>query len=105
MQTQQQSKALPGGTILPMGVIPPVMVPSPVAGLRPVVVSARVREGVAYVTKEVARGRFHGWGKEFEEFSDGACETSVAIVELENGEVETYNANQIRFLDRDGDAS
>lgn len=101
MQAQHQANALPNGTVLPMGAIPPVSKPSPVAGLRPVVVSMRVREGVTYVMKEVARGLFHGWGKEFEEFSEGACEYSVAIVELENGDVETYSANQIRFLDRE----
>jgi hypothetical protein len=103
MQAQHQANALPNGTVLPMGAIPPVSKPSPVAGLRPVALSARVKEGVTYVTKEIGRGLFHGWGKEFEEFDSGACEVSVAIVELDNGEVETYCANQVRFLDREPD--
>jgi len=95
MQAQQQAIAMPHNFAGPK--------PSPVASLRPVVVSGRVKEGVTFVTKEIARGRFHGWGKEFEEFGDGACEVSVAIVELENGDVETYCANQVRFLDREPD--
>lgn len=103
MQARQQANALPNGTILPMGAIPPVSMPSPVAGLRPVVVTGHVKEGMNYVRKEIGRGLFHGWGKEFEEFDNGACEVSVAIVELDNGEVETYCVNQVRFLDREPD--
>jgi len=79
--------------------------PPVTAGLRPVQVSTRVLEGRSFVTRELARGLFHGWGKEVEEFNDSACEVSVAIVELDNGEVETYCANQIRFLDRAAEPS
>lgn len=97
MQASQQASALPNGTMLP------VSMPSPVAGLRPVALSGRFLEGGTWVTKDIGRGLFHCWGKEFEEFDQGACEVSVAIVELENGDVETYCANQIRFLDREPD--
>lgn len=105
MRAQQQANALPNSTVLSMGAIPPVSMPSPVAGLRPVALSGRFMEGGTWVTRDIGRGLFHCWGKEFEEFDQGACEVSVAIVELENGDVETYCANQIRFLDRDGNAS
>lgn len=96
MQAQQPVTAMPHIGAIQSG-------RSPVAGLRPVVVTGHVKEGMNYVRKEIGRGLFHGWGKEFEEFDSGACEVSVAIVELDNGDVETYCANQIRFLDREPD--
>lgn len=42
---------------------------------------------------------FHCFGLAYEEFASGTATYSVAIVELDNGVVEEYPTNMIRFLD------
>lgn len=60
--------------------------------------------GGASTGLEIGRAAFHGWGSQCDEFADGIGQSSVAIVEFEDGMVETYAPNQIHFLDRGPDA-
>jgi len=48
--------------------------------------------------QEPSIGYFHTWGKDFEEFEDGAVEITVAIVELENGSIIKLSPELIQFL-------
>jgi len=41
---------------------------------------------------------FHSFGLDYEEFSDGACGYSTAIVEWPDGKVEMVRADRVRFL-------
>lgn len=41
---------------------------------------------------------FHSFGLDYEEFSDGACGYSAAIVEWPDGKVEMVRADRVRFL-------
>ncbi len=43
-------------------------------------------------------GYFHTWGKDFEEFEDGAAEITVAIIELEDGTIIKLSPELIQFL-------
>lgn len=43
-------------------------------------------------------GRFHKWGSNYEEFENGGCNYSVAIVELQDGTIVTPMAEDICFL-------
>ena len=42
--------------------------------------------------------KFHDWGVDFEEFDSGPASFSVAIVERENGKIETVCPSMIRFI-------
>lgn len=42
---------------------------------------------------------FHGFGLDYEEFSDGACGYSTAIVEWPDGTVDMVRADRVKFLD------
>ena len=45
-------------------------------------------------------GLFHQWGIDFEELGDaGVGNYTTAVVELEDGTIETPPANQIQFMD------
>jgi hypothetical protein len=65
--------------------------------LRPVEVTLiNYKEGVRTETK--ARGMFHTWGKQYEEFDNHAVECSIAIIELETGEITTVFPEKIKFI-------
>jgi len=49
--------------------------------------------------KVVGHGYFHRWGEEYEEFEAGPGNSTVAIVELDGGDVRTVTPSMIRFLD------
>lgn len=50
-----------------------------------------------YVPAET--GMFHAWGVEYQEFEAGPGNFSVAIIEFEDGKVETFSVPQVRFID------
>lgn len=43
-------------------------------------------------------GTFLGWGNDYEEFESGPGNYTVAIVEMPNGNVETFHPTHIQFL-------
>jgi hypothetical protein len=49
--------------------------------------------------EDAAKGKFHGWGVEYEEFESGPGNFSVAIVEMADGTIQTLMPWAIRFLD------
>ena len=67
-------------------------------GLRPVEVKVITNT----YTKEytIFKGVFHGWGVGYEEFETGPGNFSVAIVEKEDGTVDSYPVHLVRFTDR-----
>jgi len=68
---------------------------------RPVAIYEMEIDG-AGVFQKIESGRegiFHGWGEDFEEFESGPGNFTVAIIELEDGSVETFVPKMIRFLD------
>ncbi len=43
-------------------------------------------------------GRFHAWGSEYEEFSEGPCGNStIAIIEREDGQIVTALPHTVKF--------
>jgi hypothetical protein len=46
-----------------------------------------------------ATGLFHCWGIDYEEFENDSANYSTAIVEMEDGTVQTPRANMIKFND------
>lgn len=50
------------------------------------------------VFKELAW--FHQFGVDYEEFEDGPCAFSVAIIELQNGKIEPIPVDLIQFIDQ-----
>ena len=51
-----------------------------------------------YDKEVVGEALFHQWGLDYEEFETGAGNYSVAILELESGDVITVAANLIKFV-------
>jgi len=68
---------------------------SPVSMLRPCKAKIYERGGFREVT-----GVFHCWGADFEEFETGPGNYSTAIIELDDGEIVSCVANNVKFLDR-----
>ena len=54
-----------------------------------------------YKKRERCKGKFHGFGIDYEEFESGPGNFSTAIVELEDGEVINIPVELIRFDDTD----
>lgn len=54
--------------------------------------------GRVYGTK-VEVGKFHQWGIEYEEFDTGPGNYTVAVVELFDGQVKTFPANDVKFIE------
>lgn len=48
-------------------------------------------------------GRFHSWGLQYEELEYGVGNYTCAVVEKDDGTVETPAAFLVRFLDNTGD--
>lgn len=46
------------------------------------------------------KGMFHKWGVSYEEFETNAGNSTVAIIELEDGTVETALPHNIKFDDK-----
>lgn len=47
-----------------------------------------------------SKGFFHGWGKEVEDYENGGCEYTVAIVEeFKTGKVHLVLPDRIKFVD------
>jgi len=44
-------------------------------------------------------GLFHGWGFNYEEFSEGVGNYSIAIIELPTGEIVEIFPRNIKFID------
>lgn len=44
-------------------------------------------------------GKFHQWGSNYEEYENGACNYTVAIVELLDGTIVMPRADDIRFIE------
>lgn len=66
---------------------------------RKVIVFKSVRyRGNSFEKVEDYRGLFHQWGTESEEFSDGAVECTVAIVEKEDGSICTVMPTNVKFI-------
>ena len=49
--------------------------------------------------KKIGEGKFHQWGTDFEEFDTGPGNYTVAIIELSDGNIETFTPDMIRFKD------
>jgi hypothetical protein len=43
-------------------------------------------------------GLFHQWGSEYEEFETGAGNYSVALIELDDGTIEAFLPQLIKFI-------
>ena len=71
--------------------------------LRKVVVFTRVKRQDSHLSDlEVDKkglATFHGWGCDFEDFDDGPGNYSTAIVEREDGRVESVPVTMIQFAD------
>ena len=74
---------------------PPKRNNAPVEGLRPC-------KAVTYEkgNGEKVKGRFHGWGSNYEEFETGPGNFTTAIIELDNGRIVSCPAETVQFLDR-----
>lgn len=46
----------------------------------------------------VGTAKFHQWGVEFTEFENGPGNSTVAIIELETGEIKTVYPQHIEFI-------
>jgi len=68
--------------------------------LRKVAVFNRERSKVSGKTETVMIGYafFHGWGSDYEEFTDGVGNFSTAILEKEDGTVLNHPAQLIEFI-------
>lgn len=71
--------------------------------------TVKVNDGKVWVTQEgtgkwekdfTHKGVFHQWASAFEEFESGAGNYTVALVELENGEIEQVLPMNIKFIDK-----
>ena len=60
-----------------------------------------VAENSEFVLAETREADFHCFGMSYEEFESGPGMFSVAIVEYDDGQVDTVVAEHIRFLDRE----
>lgn len=69
---------------------------------RPVTITATHFDGNEHVKADVGKGFFHQWGTEFEEFESGPVNYTVAIIEKEDGSIETPLPHNIRFEDGHG---
>lgn len=57
------------------------------------------RDGIYRKTIETkVQGLFHQWGNEYEELDTGAGNYSVGLVELQDGTMETFIPQRIRFI-------
>jgi hypothetical protein len=45
-------------------------------------------------------GVFHRWGDEFVEYESGPANFTIAVIERDNGMVETPQASLIQFMDK-----
>ena len=50
---------------------------------------------------EKVKGRFHGWGRNYEEFETGPGNFTTAIIELDNWRIVSCPAETVQFLDRE----
>ncbi len=48
---------------------------------------------------ETGKGLFYEWGVNYEEFESGPGNYSIAIVEYEDGTIESVPVEQIKFID------
>lgn len=48
---------------------------------------------------EVGEAKFHQWGMDYEEFETGPGNFSVAIIEFQDGSVQTVSPELIKFID------
>lgn len=70
--------------------------------MRPVHVKWQVYENRQYTCKE-ADGFFHQWGVSFVEFETGPGNSTVAIVELDDGTIKEIYPEDTTFLDKEVD--
>lgn len=61
---------------------------------------AEAKYNEPFQKREIGSGSFHQWGAEFEEFTEGPGNRTIAIVELLNGEIITPLPELIRFEDK-----
>jgi hypothetical protein len=64
----------------------------------------KLKESDLRVTRvETGQGWFHQWGQDFEDFGQehGPANYTVAIVELDNGTVDTFMPGMIEFVNED----
>ena len=69
---------------------------APVEGLRPCKAVTYEKGNV-----EKVKGRFHGWGINYEEFETGPGNFTTAIIELDNERIVSCPAETVQFLDRE----
>lgn len=55
--------------------------------------------GGKHVESEQKHGFFHKWGTRIEEYDNGGCQETVAIIENSSGVVEITNPVLVKFLD------
>lgn len=71
--------------------------------MRPVTVFKRVYEPPSgWKSVEHFKGKFHQWGLEVWEQDPASVAYSVAIVEKDDGQIETVPPNLVRFDDTEG---
>jgi len=59
-------------------------------------VTAKIYDRDSRDYKEI-QGQFHCWGQEYEEFESGLGNATVAIIELDNGQIVTANPGNVVF--------
>ena len=62
--------------------------------------SGTPRANLKWERQHKTSGWFHQWGNNFEEFEHGPGNYTVAIVEHDNGTVDTYPPNLIEFVEQ-----
>lgn len=76
-----------------------------IPGIR-VDVNGNTKIGGSYIKKDtqcwdidfIHEGVFHQWANAYEEFETGAGNYTIALVELENGEIESVLPMNIKFI-------
>lgn len=55
--------------------------------------------GIRNKRETVVKGVFHQWGSDYEEYETGPGNYSVGIVELEDGSVQRFIPENIKFIE------
>ena len=66
--------------------------------MRKVIVSENLRIDGKWQMVDKGEAVFHSFGLDYDEFSEGACGYSTAIVEWPDGKVDMVRADRVRFV-------
>ena len=70
--------------------------------MRKVMVSEYLKqENGCLELEETEEALFHEWGSNYEEFDSGPGNYSIAIVEFDDGKIQSIPVEQIRFIKED----